>query len=77
MPYGDGQYSMYVVSTNGIIIYEGIDKRDITSVKHQPVSNDLMQCTLTMGAIDCNSKGQIVFDMKSQANNNVHYLKCF
>jgi len=28
MTYGDGQYSMYVASTNGILIYDGIDKRD-------------------------------------------------
>jgi len=33
LPYGDGQYSMYVVSTNGVLLYEGIDKRDATSIK--------------------------------------------
>jgi hypothetical protein len=28
LQYGDGQYSMYVASTNGIFIYDGIDKKD-------------------------------------------------
>lgn len=28
--YGDGLYSMYVASTNGILLYEGIDRREVT-----------------------------------------------
>ena len=30
--YGEGHYSMYVCSTNGVLLYEGVDKRDISSV---------------------------------------------
>jgi hypothetical protein len=63
---------MYVASSNGIFIYDGIDKKD--PPKAYPISPDLMQCTMTPGALDCNMKGQIVFDIK---NNNSHSLKCF
>ena len=29
---GEGKYSMYIASTNGILLYEGIDKRDSSSI---------------------------------------------
>ena len=64
--YGEGQYSMYVASTNGILIYEGVDKRDSASILVRPISNDYKTHTLTMGAIDCNAAGQIVFDLCSK-----------
>jgi sporulation-control protein spo0M len=35
--YGDGQYSMYVASVNGILIYDGIDKRDQSSIIVKPL----------------------------------------
>ena len=73
--YGDGQYSMYVASVNGILIYEGIDKRDSASIVVRPISNDYKTHTLTMGAIDCNAKGQIVFDLCSKEKQ--HCIKCF
>ena len=46
---------MYVVSTNGIVLYEGIDKRDISNIKSERIlPNDLMNFELTFRAIDCN-----------------------
>jgi len=68
---------MYVASTNGILIYDGIDKRDSVQVKYQPISPDLMQCTLTPGSLDCDITGKIVFDIKNPNQNNSHFLKCF
>ena len=73
--HGDGKYSMYIASTNGILLYEGIDKKDTSSIQVQPISNDFLNTTLTLEAIDCNSKGQIVFDLKSSENK--HGLKCY
>ena len=73
--YGDGQYSMYVASKNGVLVYEGIDKRDSSSIVVRPVTNDYKTHTLTMGAIDCSAKGQIVFDLCSKEKQ--HSLKCF
>lgn len=73
--YGDGQYSMYVASKNGVLIYEGIDKRDSSSIVVRPITNDYKTHTLTMGAIDCSAKGQIVFDLCSKEKQ--HSLKCF
>ena len=35
--YGDGQYSMYVASVNGILIYDGIDKKDQSSIIVKPL----------------------------------------
>lgn len=63
--HGEGKYSMYVASTNGILLYEGIDKKDSSSIVVQPISNDFIGTTLSLEALDCNSKGQIVFDLKS------------
>ena len=62
--FGEGQYSMYICCLNGILLYEGIDKRDSSSIQVQPISNDLLNCHLTAGAIDCNSRGMILFDLK-------------
>lgn len=46
---------MYVVSTNGIVLYEGIDKRDIANIKSDRIlANDLMNIELSFRAIDCN-----------------------
>lgn len=66
---------MYVASTNGILIYEGIDKKDTSSIQVRPITNDYKTHTLTMGAIDCNPKGQIVFDLCSKEKQ--HSIKCF
>jgi hypothetical protein len=55
--YGEGKYSMYVCSKNGVLLYEGIDKRDQSSIQIELISSDLINSTLTFGAIDCNSKG--------------------
>ena len=73
--HGEGLYSMYIASTNGILLYEGIDKKDSSSIQVQPISNDFINTTLTLEAIDCNSKGQIVFDLKQP--DNKHGLKCY
>ena len=73
--HGDGKYSMYIASTNGILLYEGIDKKDSSSIQVQPISNDFLNTTLSLEALDCNSKGQIVFDLKSSENK--HGLKCY
>lgn len=59
---------MYVASVNGILIYDGIDKRDQSSiiVKPLPILQDIQDSkdkkdakniTLTPGIFDCNSKG--------------------
>ena len=67
---------MYVVSTNGILCYENIDRKDRSHINEgYPISNDLLSGTLTMGAIDCNSEGQILFDFKSSSNQ--HSIKCY
>jgi hypothetical protein len=69
-----GSYSMYVVSENGILCYENIDRKDRSGInEYYPVSND--PGTLTMGAIDCNAQGQVLFDFKSSSNQ--HSIKCF
>ena len=73
--HGEGKYSMYIASTNGILLYEGIDKKDSSSIVVQPISNDFIGTTLSLEALDCNSKGQIVFDLKSQENK--HGIKCY
>jgi hypothetical protein len=75
LAYGQGQYSMYVVSTNGVLLYEGVDKVDKSSIVIQPISTDFMNCVLTQGAVDCTSDGRIIFDLK--AINNQHTIKCF
>jgi hypothetical protein len=31
--HGEGKYSMYIASTNGILLYEGIDKKDLSSIQ--------------------------------------------
>lgn len=57
-PASSSTYSMYVVSTNGILCYENIDRKDRSHINEgYPISNDLLSGTLTMGAIDCNSEG--------------------
>ena len=66
---------MYVVSTNGILLYEGIDKVDKSSVGVTAISNDFLNCSLTPGAVDCTDNGTIVFDLK--AINNQHQIKCY
>ena len=67
--FGFGKYSMYVVSTNGIVLYEGIDKRDIANIKSDRIlANDPTNIELSFRAIDCNPQGQIVFDIKNQSN---------
>lgn len=73
-PAGSSTYSMYVVSEIGILCYENIDRKDRSHInEYYPVSNDLG--TLTMGAIDCNAQGQVLFDFKSSSNQ--HSIKCF
>lgn len=66
---------MYVASVNGILLYEGVDKRDSSSIAVRSITNDFQTHTLTMGAIDCNAKGQIVFDLCSK--DKQHCIKCF
>lgn len=44
---GDGQYSMYVVYPNVILLYEGIDRRDAIVTEPRPLSNDLLNYQLT------------------------------
>jgi hypothetical protein len=60
---GQGLYSMYVASKNGILLYEGVDRLDKTAVRINSISNEFPNCTLTMGAIDCNSNGCLLFDL--------------
>ena len=55
---------MYVVSQNGILLYEGIDKRDAITNEPKPISNEPLNYTLTPGTIDCSPYGHIVFDTK-------------
>ena len=61
---------MYVVSTNGIILYEGIDKSDKQPMQPKPLYNDYVNWILTPNAVDCTASGTIVFDLK--AINNQH-----
>ena len=70
---GDGQYSMYVVYPNVILLYEGIDRRDAIVTEPRPLSNDLLNYQLTqtpLGTIDCSPQGLIVFDTKSKNQAN-------
>ena len=57
---------MYVVSPNGILLYEGIDKRDAITNEPKPISTELLNYTLSAGTIDCSPYGHIVFDTKRQ-----------
>ena len=55
---------MYVVASNGILCYENIDRKDRSGINDgYPVFNE--PSTLTLGAIDCNAAGQIIFDSES------------
>ena len=63
--FGQGRYSMYVASANGVTWYDGIDRKDLNNIKLQIVSKDLMNYTLSLNNIDCNSKGKIAFDAKN------------
>jgi hypothetical protein len=60
---------MYVVSTNGILLYEGIDKRDAILMEPKQISTDFVNSTLSTGAVDCSPNGHIVFDTKSIQNS--------
>lgn len=69
---------MYVVSPNGILLYEGIDKRDAITNDPKPLSNELLNYQLSPGTIDCSPYGLIVFDTKRQNQANPqHHLKSF
>jgi len=65
---------MYVVCTNGILIYNDIDKKDKSSMGQ--LSNEFKNQTLQPGTMDCTHFGKIVFDMKSTANES-HQLRCY
>ena len=57
---------MYLVSTNSILLYENIDRKDrATIIEGKTISHDLITGTLTLGAVDCNQEGQILFDFKN------------
>ncbi len=56
---------MYVVSSNGVTWYDGIDRADLQNIRMHPISNDLMNYTLSLGAIDCSARGHVVFDAKN------------
>jgi|DEB0MinimDraft_12_1074336.scaffolds.fasta_scaffold18582_3 hypothetical protein len=77
--FGEGQYSMYIVCLNGVLLYEGIDKRDSASIKMTPLKgdndNDLLHCQIQAGSIDCNPVGKILFDVKLM--NDQYKLKSF
>ena len=66
---------MYVASANGVTWYDGIDRKDLNNIKLQIVSKDLMNYTLSLNNIDCNSKGKIAFDAKNM--NGQHFIKCY
>jgi len=72
---GEGGYSMYVMCEAGILLYEGIDKKDNSTVQMTPLSNELQNVKLAPGTMDCNAMGQILFDIKNI--NNQHQLKSF
>ena len=75
---GQGQYSMYVVSTNGIIMYDGIGEGGPGGPAHKSISPELFQnqnYALTKCSSDCNDRGQIVFDAKN--NEGQHFIKCY
>lgn len=44
---------MYVVSTNGILLYEGIDKHGDIQDEPKSISTELVNFTLKPNAIDC------------------------
>jgi len=48
---------MYVVARNGILIYEGIDKRDSSQIVPRPITYDFKTSTLSPGALDCKVNG--------------------
>mmetsp|Transcript_17398 Transcript_17398/g.29275 ORF Transcript_17398/g.29275 Transcript_17398/m.29275 type:complete len:223 (+) Transcript_17398:519-1187(+) len=73
--FGQGQYSMYVASSNGIMLYDGVDRVDKSSIAHQSISNDFINQTLTPGALDCSAGGTIVFDLKAIDKKN--QIKCY
>lgn len=50
--FGEGQYSMYVVSEHGILLYESIDKPGSDTVLK--IANDLPNINLSPLCIDCN-----------------------
>mmetsp|Transcript_7878 Transcript_7878/g.12203 ORF Transcript_7878/g.12203 Transcript_7878/m.12203 type:complete len:94 (+) Transcript_7878:406-687(+) len=68
-------YSMYVVSTRGILLYEGIDRRD-GKKEVQPLPQ-IKDYTLSPGAMDCTHQGKLVVDLKSMTKGESHQLRCY
>ena len=73
---GEGQYSLYLCCMNGILLYEGIDRRDSHNIHHQVISHDLLNCQLTPGSLDCDTRGQILFDVFS-TSSSTHSIRSF
>ena len=68
---------MYVVTQNGIIWYDGIDKKDMNQIPMQTISNELLNLQLTPGTLDCTAGGQLIFDVKSMMGGGQHSIKSF
>jgi hypothetical protein len=47
-----------------------IDRKDPVNFEWKAISPDLLNYTLTPGAIDCDAKGKILFDLRHTNNNH-------
>lgn len=65
-------YSLYLCCQNGIMYFNNIDKGNFASLPFTKVP-ELHSITLSPGAIDCDPKGNLLFDLKSASNN--HQIK--
>lgn len=62
-------YSLYLCSSNGIMYFNNIDKGSFASLPSTKVP-DLHSITLMPGAIDCDPKGNLLFDLRNTNNNH-------
>lgn len=58
VPGGPAEYLLYVVSTNGVLLYSQIEKRDDCKT----VNDDWAQFQLTPNCTDINSQGVLLVD---------------
>ena len=67
---------MYVITSNGILLYDGIDKPNLENRSYQAIAKELFQnYELGYDTIDCDTKGRIVFDAFS--GDDKHFIKCY
>lgn len=58
----EGAYSMYLCCMNGVLLYEGIDRKDLSNLQHVLITPDFHSFALSPGSIDCTAEGKLLFN---------------